>query len=510
VAENRPVRDRAAAVSGVLLVERPSAISLLDESPTGLVALDEHWRYAYVNDAAARQAGQGQEALLGRVIWEVFPEIDVTLRRGLHRAMRTREVVELCVQDAATRAWLEVRAYPIDGGIGVATSDVSVRKRLEEQSRQARKREAVAKLAGGVAHELNDLLSVVISHAELLADAPTVDEPLRRDLREIALGGQRAAELTAQLLAFSRQQVLRPEVVDLNDVLTRMEIPLRRLLGDRVALRMTLQASLWTVYADPALLAQVIKSLVANSVDAMALGGELHLETSHVELDEDFAQDHPGAKPGPHVMLAVRDTGIGMSEEVLGHLFEPFFTTKRSGRGAGLGLASALGIVQQSGGAIDVESAPGKGATFRVFLPRSGLGVAAVSNTLPPTATLLGTETLLVVVDDAQVRAVVVGILESNGYDVLVASTAAEALERLEAHPSKVHALLADVVAPRLDGKHFAVRLAELRPALRVLYLSGHGHVLEADLGERDRGRAFLQKPVTPFRLLTAVRDLLG
>jgi CheY-like chemotaxis protein len=325
---------------------------------------------------------------------------------------------------------------------------------------------------------------------------------------EIRKAGKRAAELTRQLLLFSRQQAVEAKVLDLNELVGGMQKMLQRILGEDVKMTFRMQPSLGRVRADPGGLEQVLMNLVVNARDAMPTGGQLTLETANVVLDARYAEEHVGAHAGPHVMLAVTDTGIGMPRETQARIFEPFFTTKPKGQGTGLGLSTVFGIVQRSGGTVWVYSEPGSGTTFKIYLPRLDAAVTAVQSIAAP-STLRGTETILLVEDEEQVRAVVRGILRRNGYDVLEASKPDEAILFCERHPHPIHLLLTDVVMPNVSGPELARRLTRKRPTMKVLYMSGYTDDTVVRHGILDDEIPYLQKPITPQALSSKVREVL-
>jgi nitrogen-specific signal transduction histidine kinase len=381
-------------------------------------------------------------------------------------------------------------------------------RHTEEQLRQAHKMEAVGRLAGGIAHDFNNVLSVILSYGQMLLADLKPGEPMRDDVEEIQKAGKRAADLTRQLLMFSRQQVLEAKVLDLNEVLTGMDKMLQRILGADVDLVSLPVQPLGRVRADPSSVEQVIMNLVVNARDAMPTGGKLTMETGNVVLDEAYAQAHLGVKPGPHVMLAVTDTGTGMDKATLTQIFEPFFTTKEIGKGTGLGLSTVFGIMQQSGGSVWVYSEPGEGTTFKVYFPRVDASVEATRATEPPT-TLRGSETILLVEDDDQVRVVVRGILRRSGYHVIEARNAGEALLHSEEHAGTIDLLLSDVVMPQMSGPALAKRLASVRPNMKVLCMSGYTDDSIVRHGVLEAHFAYLQKPITPEALTMKVREVL-
>lgn len=378
----------------------------------------------------------------------------------------------------------------------------------EAQFRHAQKMEAVGRLAGSVAHDFNNQLSVILSYSSLLlSDLKPVD-PLRADIDSIRKAGEKAAELTRQLLAFSRQQVLAPRVLDLNDVLDEAERMLRRLLAADIELVTRKERVLSRVKVDPGQIDQVIMNLCINARDAMPEGGKLTIETANVQLDASYTTEHFGVTPGPYVMLAISDTGVGMDEATQARIFEPFFTTKEQGKGTGLGLSTVFGIVRQSGGNIWVYSEPGSGTTFKIYFPTSTEADAPPQEP-PPPATLHGTETVLLVEDQDEVRQVAQQILRRYGYHAIEARNAGEALLICERHPRPIHLLLTDVIMPHMSGRQLAERLVQIVPDLRVLFMSGYTENTIVHHGILDSGIAYLQKPLVPEMLVRRVREVL-
>ena len=377
------------------------------------------------------------------------------------------------------------------------------------QLEQAQKMDAIGRLAGGVAHDFNNLLTVILGRTDLLLGPLAPEHPMRRGIELIQRTAGRAVELTRQLLAFSRKQVLEPVVLDLNAVTADMKDMLGRLIGEDIALLTTPTPGLGRVTADRGQIEQVIMNLAVNARDAMPKGGRLILETANVDLDDDYVRRHVGARPGPHVMLAVSDTGTGIPREIQSQIFEPFFTTKEPGKGTGLGLATVYGIVKQSGGYIEVDSESGRGTTFRIYLPRCDAEPVAAERGSRPEVGAGGTETILLVEDEEGVRELARDILRASGYTVLEARNGAEALLLCERHQGPLDLLLTDVVMPRMSGRELAERLTPLRPDLSVLYMSGYTDDAVIRHGVLDAGTAFLQKPFTPVTLVQRVRETL-
>jgi PAS domain S-box-containing protein len=413
-----------------------------------------------------------------------------------------------------TIRWIRRRASPVKDAsgrvvrvVGIA-EDITDLKRTEEQLLQSQKMEAVGRLAAGVAHDFNNVLTAILGYTELLIEEVPGDSHARQDLEEIKTATGRAAALTRQLLAFSRQQILQPLVLDPNELIGAFQKMLERLIGEDIELRTTLAADLGHVRADPGQLEQVLMNLVVNARDAMPGGGTLTIETANVELDKEYVEAHVPAVPGPYVMIAVSDTGTGMSEEVRRRIFEPFFTTKETGKGTGLGLSTAYGIVKQSGGYIWVYSEPGHGTAFKIYLPRVREPVERLAP--PPAAErLTGTECILLAEDDAALRRLAVEFLRKLGYTVLSAGNAEEGLAVARESKRSIDLLVSDVVMPGASGRDLARRLAELQPKARVLYISGYTDDAIVHHGMLEPGLAFLQKPFTPQALARKVREVL-
>ncbi len=395
-------------------------------------------------------------------------------------------------------------------------ADLTARKQAEralrnseDQLRQAQKMEAIGRLAGGIAHDFNNLLSTILSYSEILIEDLQHDDPIRADLESINEAGKRAASLTRQLLMFSRQQVVEQRVVDLNTLLTDMDKLLRRLLGEDVKLVSQHARALGKVKIDPSQIEQVVMNLVVNARDAMPTGGQLTIATDNIDIDAAYASKHLGMITGRHVIIRVTDTGTGMDAATQARVFEPFFTTKELGQGTGLGLSTVFGIVKQSGGYVAVQSEPGKGSMFTVYLPRTEEPLDALRHVIEPVS-LSGSETILVVEDEEQVRAVAIGILERKGYQVMAAHDAAEAMLMADRFEGTIHLLLTDVVMPHMSGPELAKRISRTRPEMKLLCMSGYTDDAVVRHGVLDSTIAFLQKPLTPESLTRRVREVLG
>jgi two-component system, cell cycle sensor histidine kinase and response regulator CckA len=384
--------------------------------------------------------------------------------------------------------------------------DVTERRRLEEQLRQAQKMEAVGMLAGGVAHDFNNLLTIITGYGQLIVNSLPADNPSHHSAEQIVKAGERAAALTMQLLAFSRRQVLQPKVLDLNMLVKTLSTMLQRLIGEDIELRLSLRADLGRVNADPGQLEQVLMNLVVNARDAMPQGGTVTVETANA--GSNGSERHTLADRKALVMLAVSDTGHGMDESTRARLFEPFFTTKTPGKGTGLGLSTVFGIIKQSGGSLDVSSQPGKGTTVRVFLPSIDQPVAAEAEVISRVAAR-GHETILLVEDDEMVRTLVRETLEREGYTLLDAADSAEARNISDNYKGRIHLLVTDVVMPRISGRELAEQMVGARPDIKVLYMSGYTDTAIIQSGLQQGSIAFLQKPFTPSALTQKVREVL-
>jgi two-component system, cell cycle sensor histidine kinase and response regulator CckA len=391
----------------------------------------------------------------------------------------------------------------------VFAEDITERRVLERQLRMAQKMEAIGRLSGGIAHDFNNLLGVIIGYSQVMKRSLGPSHSSYEHAEEIEKASQRAVSLTRQLLAFSRQQVLEPAILSLNALVSDMEKMLPRLIGEDIELSLHLDPALGQVKADQSQLEQVLMNLAVNARDAMPGNGKLTIRTANVELDAAYTRQHPGSKPGLYVMLAVTDTGIGMDPETQAHIFEPFFTTKERDKGTGLGLATVYGVVKQSGGYIAVDSEPGKGASFSVFLPRVEQTVVATEVSSPQMLSLRGTETILLVEDAEPLRKLAHMFLKDNGYRVLTAGDGEEALQVAKQHAAPIQLLLTDVVMPGINGRVLAERLGPWQPGMKVLYMSGYTDSFIAGHGVLEEGIHLLHKPFTEEALARKVREVL-
>ena len=496
--------------------------SIIENVPDMIFLKDaRELRFVRFNRAGEELLGYARAELVGKRDHDFFPEDQADFFTEKDReVLRGKTIVEIPEEPLETkdkgRRIVRTKKVPIlnaDGeaeyllGISEDITDVKQaeeeHRKLEGQLRESQKLEAIGRLAGGVAHDFNNLLTVVLGHTGFAIETTREGEPLRADLEAIQKAGERAAALTRQLLAFSRRQVLEPDVLNLNTVVTSVESMLRRLLGEDIEIVTRLDDDLGNVLVDPGQLEQVLMNLAVNARDAMPSGGRLTLATENVEIDEDFTEGHLAVDPGEFVMLAVTDTGCGMDAATRAQIFEPFFTTKEKGKGTGLGLSTVFGIVKQSGGGVWVYSEAGQGTTFKVFLPRV---VAAASKPKHRAAPVLavGNKVVLLVEDDDTVRRIAERILDAAGYRVQAASNGDEALLVCEKLGGEVDLLLTDVVMPGMNGRELAERITRHCPRLKTLYMSGF-----SDDGIVPRAARFIGKPFSAAELTQKVREVL-
>lgn len=496
---------------------------LFDSNPLPMWVYDrDTLKFLAVNEAAISHYGYPRDEFLSMTIKDIRSPGDVETL-----------LTTLSNEDGFTSAgtWLhrkkdgsffdvEIISHPLAfagrNAKLVLAHDVTERKRAEkalrdteEQLRQAQKLEGVGHLAGGIAHDFNNLLTVINGFCSLAMRGVKPEDPLLDNLAEIKKAGDRATSLTRQLLAFSRRQVLQPKILNLDTVVTDMEKMLRRVIGENIDMRVVLEPTLGNVNADPGQIEQIILNLVVNARDSMRDGGKLTIETDNVYLDEQYVQNHVGAQVGPHVMLAVSDTGHGMDAATMSRIFEPFFTTKELGKGTGLGLSTVYGIVKQSGGNIWVYSEVGRGTTFKIYLPRVDEGVEEYKRSIDDATPVKGSGTILLVEDEEMLRKLARQTLSGYGYRVVEAANGDEAIATAEKHGEEIHLLLTDVIMPGMNGRELSNRLVETRPQLRVLFMSGYTDDAIVHQGVLDESANFIQKPFAPDSLAQKVREVL-
>ncbi|MBN2321605.1 MAG: PAS domain S-box protein [Acidobacteria bacterium] len=477
----------------------------------------EH-RFVLVNDALCAFSGMRREELLGNYLFDTMPEsLAAYLRKHEEEVLNTgnENISEDILRDSGGSDCVVMTKKSLltdkDGQkqiVGVIR-DITEHKNLETQLLQAQKMEAIGILAGGVAHDFNNLLNVINGYSELLLEDMENNNPFREDVEQIHQAGQRAANLTSQLLAFSRKQILQAENLDLNTVISQMSTMLRRLIREDIEFVFVAHPDLKPIHADPAQIQQIVMNLAVNARDAMPTGGKLTIETANVDFDDNYIHKHPVAKPGKYAMMAISDTGIGMEEETKSHLFEPFYTTKERGKGTGLGLATVYGIVKQSNGFIWVYSEPGKGTTFKIYFPEKEGGAIKSETAFSSDSGFRGSETILVVEDEAAVRTLARRILKDSGYTVLEAREGTEALRLAKEYSDDIHMVITDVVMPGLGGAKLVAGLEAERPGIKALYISGYTDNAIVHHGILDSNVAFLQKPFTVEGLARKVREVL-
>ena len=503
--------------------EKQKTLSLLDavleSAPIGFAFHDRQLRYTRINPALAAMAGRPASEHLGRTPAEVHPDVAAVVEPILVRVLATgAPVVNVPVSRPADNGSAEkhflVSFFPVGGadgstdGVGAVVLETTERRHLEEQLLHAQKMEAIGRLAGGIAHDFNNILTAIKSYSELLIEDMATGTARVEDVHQIREASDRAANLTRQLLAFSRQQMLRPRVLDLNSTVRDLKSMLDRLIGADIELKTHLTADIGMLTADPGQVEQIILNLVVNARDAMPDGGTIHVETANVELDAEYSRTHAATPPGPYVMLAVSDTGNGMSRETQKRVFEPFFTTKDKGKGTGLGLSTVYGIVKQSGGSIWMYSEPGCGTTFKIYLPRVD---AELDEEIAPVAVTGhgGEETILLVEDEDAVREVASRVLRRNGYTVVEATNGADALRQCEERGGDFDLIVTDIVMPEMGGLELAQKVWQRRPDARILFTSGYTEDAILRPSFLEPGAAFIEKPFTPARLAQRAREVL-
>jgi two-component system, cell cycle sensor histidine kinase and response regulator CckA len=499
---------------------------LYHNAPVGYHELDIEGRITNVNHTELEMMGYTHDEMLGQTLWTFDVEEEtarqqvLALLAGKSPSAQDRERTFRRKDGTIFPVLIEDRLLRNEEGkiVGIRSTiqDITERKQadekmlsLQEQLRQSQKMEAVGRLAGGIAHDFNNLLTVIHGHCEISLLQLQGNNPLREDIVEIKKAGDRAANLTRQLLAFSRRQIMEMKVIDVNFLLRELEKMLRRVMGEDIELVTVLDDHLGKIKMDPGQMEQVVLNLAINARDAMPSGGTFVLETTNVHLDDAYARAHISVEPGHYVMLSVTDTGSGMSPQVKERLFEPFFTTKEKGKGTGLGLSTVYGIMKQSGGNIWVYSEPGHGTTFRIYMPRVDQEADSFPRRDDTVSMLYGNETILLAEDEPSVRGLAARVLRNQGYSVLEAVDGGEALQIASRHKERIDLLLTDVVMPQMGGKELYDQLKPLRPHLKVLFTSGYTENAIVHQGELTPGIAFLQKPFSPIFLTHKVREIL-
>lgn len=500
---------------------------LFETAQDGVLILDaKTGSITDVNPFLIKLLDYSREEFLGKSLWDIGLFKDIESSKAAFRKLRAKQYIRYEDLPLKTKGGRSINVEFVSNVYGVNSKkviqcnvrDITQRKyaeRSEQQLGQAQKMEAVGQLAGGIAHDFNNLLGVILGYCEILEERLGLAEPTgemiveaRRMIVEIHKAGTSAKDLTRHLLAFSRRQVLQPVFLDLNAAVTRLDTMLSRLIGDDIEVVSVLRSDLGTIKADPTQFEQVLMNLAVNARDAMPQGGKFTIETANVEIDETYVQQHPSAKPGPYVMLAVSDTGVGIDKETQSRIFEPFFSTKEIGKGTGLGLSTVFGIVKQSGGSIGVYSEPGHGTTFKIYFPRyEEAPVVIRKEEAKPLRG--GSETILLVDDAAPLRGLTRRLLEDCGYTVLDSGDPAEALRIAGQHKGPLPLLITDVIMPGFSGPVLAERLVATRPETKVLYASGYADDAAVKHGMIGPDRAFLEKPFTRDDLIRKVRDLL-
>jgi PAS domain S-box-containing protein len=497
-------------------------LGIISSAMDAIITVDNDQRIIVFNRAAEQIFRCSAAQAVGQTIDQFIPERFRDAHRRHIRSFGRTGVSNRSMESPGTLMGVRTdgEEFPVEATISqvktaseklytVILRDISVRKRIEDELRQAQKMEAVGHLAGGIAHEFNNYLGIILGYSDVLEQEEFENESLRLGLAEIKDATQKAASLTKQLLAFSRKQVIEPSVLDLNASIWETHKLLRRLIPANIDVIPVLHSDLGKVKADPAQIQQILINLAVNGRDAMPQGGKITIETAEVMLDEEFASRHPDVTPGDYVMLSVSDTGEGIDLETLPHIFEPFFTTKKVGKGTGLGLSTTYGIVKQSGGHITVASVRGRGTTFRIYFPK--LEESDDSTGSPPESTSTGIATVLLVEDELGLRKLMAKVLERNGYRVLEAKDGAEALSVCQDSLTAIDTVVTDFAMPRMTGLQLKEKVATLHPTMQFLLISGYAEaVVEDSLEQNLNIGEFLEKPFLPDELVRKVREMLG
>jgi two-component system cell cycle sensor histidine kinase/response regulator CckA len=495
----------------------------VESSPDAVFWLNEEGRFPYVSEQACRSLGYSREELMQLNIWDIDVEFTQEMwgphwkkvrERGgarLERLHRRKDgtvfPVEISSKNVAFENQVYHMAYVRD--ISDRVNANKERETLEAQLIQSQKMESIGRLAGGVAHDFNNMLSVILGYSELIKTKLAPDDPIMRDFEQIQRAAKRAQDITQQLLAFSRKQVFEPKILNINELIRCFENNLSRLIGEDIELKFFPSRDIENIEFDPTQIEQILMNLAINARDAMPAGGNLTFETANVSLDEAYCREHVGFIPGNFVQISVSDNGNGMDTETISHIFEPFFTTKEIGKGTGLGLATVYGIVKQGGGFINVYSEPGRGTTFKIYIPVSTGDIESL-NIDEDQGPVLGSEAVFLVEDDEMVRKMVEVSLRKLGYTVLSAAGPEEALAIFPKEKNTVDLLITDVVMPKMNGKVLYKRLKSVRPDLKVLYMSGYTANVIVDHGVLKKGVQFISKPFSIIELSNKVRNALG
>ena len=476
-------------------------------------------KFAFFNQRACDIYGYTMTEALELTVWDVIiPDDHPRIRQRIQdrkegkNLTSERQIYTAVRKDGSTfRAEISTslvvhsREFAVQGTL----RDVTENERLQTQLQQAQKMEAVGRLAGGVAHDFNNMLSVIIGNAEMALDQIDLHHPIYENLEEIRNAGERSADLTRQLLAFARKQTVSPKVLHLNQILSEGIKMLKRLIGEDIDLEWLPGETVWPVKIDPSQIDQILANLCVNARDAIADVGKITIETGNAEVDKIYCNDHPGLQPGEYVLLTVSDNGCGMDADMLGNVFEPFFTTKAPGKGTGLGLAMVYGVVKQNNGFVDVHSEPGQGTTFTIYLPRYRTQVAVLPEKVRNRSIARGQETILLVEDEPSILKMTAMILERLGYWVVAARTPGEAIRLAQEHVGEIHLLLTDVIMPEMNGRDLAKRILSIYPSLKRLFMSGYTANVIAHHGVLDEGVNFIQKPFSQKQLGVKVRSAL-